>query len=508
MSLESSMLQLIRDRKQAIETELGQLSLRTRSLQAESQRIAETLNRVVYPVASLPADVLGEIFARYVHSAVVMIGMVSSPLIPDSATFARPLVLAAVCRTWRSVALSMPILWTKFEIYTEKNLEGVGNLLKVWLPRAKTRLLDIEICSPRATKDILPMLIPYSTYWDALSCGVKPEVKFSGNAIRGRVPKLRRLELSLQYAMDYDRPRPSKLDAFAVAPLLRDVHIVGFSFNKIDLPWAQLTKLQLGEVGANDAINMLRIATNLQELTLSFDEDRYHEPTGDLPLRLPLLERLTLSTSPDFLQYLVLPTLTMLSLGDEIRSTVLTAFIARSKCTITHVGFATVSCDPALQVLQHLSAAIEVKMVNLVWETFQLKAFLNVVAGVSSVNAPWGYNKSASGDVPPFLPKLESLILNPMLRGPEIPYAIVAELLVRRRDAGRALKELELVVGDPPGFPGQVSTVSRSSEEEKEEQVAEEALKVLQDEFGLGNNVRIRGSCMINQTTDYRQLRR
>ncbi|KAJ7262985.1 hypothetical protein C8J57DRAFT_1133739, partial [Mycena rebaudengoi] len=75
------------------------------ALHAKRQLILRQLDAVVYPVLTLPSDITAEIFMHYVDD----------PIIENDRHGAlnsySPLLLASVCKAWRSVALSFPRLW-------------------------------------------------------------------------------------------------------------------------------------------------------------------------------------------------------------------------------------------------------------------------------------------------------------------------------------------------------------------------------------------------------------
>ncbi|KAJ7227657.1 hypothetical protein C8J57DRAFT_1481561 [Mycena rebaudengoi] len=81
-------------------------------LLAEKRRsILRKLDAVVYPVNTLPSDIMVEIFMHYVDTSFMEFSGFSMNLRLDS-----PLRLASVCSAWRRVALSFPRLWAALRL--------------------------------------------------------------------------------------------------------------------------------------------------------------------------------------------------------------------------------------------------------------------------------------------------------------------------------------------------------------------------------------------------------
>ncbi|KAF7312014.1 hypothetical protein MIND_00213300 [Mycena indigotica] len=468
-SFQPALLNLLRQRLSGIDGELLELNAKRRSLESERRMIEDTLKGVVYRIESLPADILAEIFVHYVAGGAV-IGMDESPMTrfgPPTrpAAVTGPLVLGAVCHTWRAVVLALPQLWAAVQIYTQNDFEATEKLLNAWLPRAKSALLDVEIGLPKSTHRVLPMLAPYSKRWAALSCGIERGIPFAGNAVRGRVPKLRRLELSLQL---YGGPRviPGKVDAFSVAPLLRDVHLVGFSPAVIELPWAQLTKLQLGEVQVNYAVDVLRLTPRVEDVTLGFDHDHWSQPQGPLPLRLPNLHTLKFDDEADFMQYLTLPALSTVYFTQGVEDPQqLEELIARSQCSIVDMTLISGEVKYLIDVLKLVPSLVRLRVKNITWATNSLiTLFSRLISGPQQ--------GTSSSDLPatPLVPKLREVTLSPILSWIEIPYTKLAQLVSQRKAVGCPLDHIELVMAGRPynpyddGEPSSAEDVGRALE--------------------------------------------
>ncbi|KAJ7785789.1 hypothetical protein B0H16DRAFT_1488036 [Mycena metata] len=96
------------------------------------------LDTFIFPVLTLPLEITGEIFIHYIVND-------AEPI--RGCPPREKLLLLTVCRTWRTVALSIPALWAASDIMlgTDANLiqltpEEVEPIIDKWFGRAGTRL--------------------------------------------------------------------------------------------------------------------------------------------------------------------------------------------------------------------------------------------------------------------------------------------------------------------------------------------------------------------------------
>ncbi|KAJ7885080.1 hypothetical protein B0H14DRAFT_2217607, partial [Mycena olivaceomarginata] len=88
--------------------------------EAEKFRAQERLDSYVYPVLTLPNEIVSEIF---VHSLPVY------PSPPPISGLLSPTRLSHICRRWRQVALTTPRLWRAISLPDSYSVDR----LKVWL---------------------------------------------------------------------------------------------------------------------------------------------------------------------------------------------------------------------------------------------------------------------------------------------------------------------------------------------------------------------------------------
>ncbi|KAJ6560151.1 hypothetical protein B0H19DRAFT_945240, partial [Mycena capillaripes] len=64
--------------------------------------VQERLNSFKYPVLTLPAEIISEIFVHFLPIY---------PSCPPLTGFLSPTLLTQICRKWRHIALTTPALW-------------------------------------------------------------------------------------------------------------------------------------------------------------------------------------------------------------------------------------------------------------------------------------------------------------------------------------------------------------------------------------------------------------
>ncbi|KAJ7113036.1 hypothetical protein C8R44DRAFT_596190, partial [Mycena epipterygia] len=69
------------------------------SLTIERQHLQAELDRIVYPVLTLPSEITSDIFIQ------------SIPRDSNPSRHTAPLLLTQICRQWRAIALATPSLW-------------------------------------------------------------------------------------------------------------------------------------------------------------------------------------------------------------------------------------------------------------------------------------------------------------------------------------------------------------------------------------------------------------
>ncbi|KAJ7644511.1 hypothetical protein FB45DRAFT_297371 [Roridomyces roridus] len=208
----------LRSRLSEIEQHMALIEAQMAVLRVERETVARELKAIVYPVLTVPAEILSEIFLQHVSHSGQRLG---------------PLLLTWICRRWREVAVCTPRLWTSFY------LESVP-LAALWYSRAGTLPLDLNFLTsePLELSELLPVIIAYSAQWEKLTLD---PILLPANLFFS-FPCLAKLEL-LDSTSDGVVTMPTLTDS----PRLRELYIDISGLNGLPatFPWAQLTELTI-----------------------------------------------------------------------------------------------------------------------------------------------------------------------------------------------------------------------------------------------------------------------
>lgn len=212
-----------------------------------------------------------------------------------------PLSLIQVSRRWRSIAISHSPVWTSLLLPNSPGVDGATAFfpnLRSWLSRSQSLPLSfwIHISSTppqggissdvldRNMKQYLGMLLAESRRWENVSLSFEISDDSSLMSANYDMPRLERLAVRSPNILTSSMYHFVKL-----APRLQEVTLHGPSLRNWDLPWSQLTKLDiscdsykavsnLGErrehpiFEAEQMMNILRQCTSLEELRFAISD--------------------------------------------------------------------------------------------------------------------------------------------------------------------------------------------------------------------------------------------
>ncbi|KAJ7605516.1 hypothetical protein DFH06DRAFT_947701, partial [Mycena polygramma] len=296
-------------------------------LRARRVDILTDLNALTAPILNLPPELVCEIFEHCLPP-------------PHTLPSARdaPLLLGQVCRRWRGIALSLPTLWNSISVahvLAKHPSPGVLALLDTWLERAGGAALSVSIVL--GTEN-------YRTLLHEMRLGVSRSAVF--RTLRHSSHRWRELEIvrrleefpALLHREDpWNLPQlvkltllltpngrhpsafpPNMLSNLMDAPLLREVHLMGFTPTNLLLPWAQLTIVHVEHLLPIECLQTLAQTTNLTTATFSiWPMQIFHLPNYAPVVRPAHLASLTLTGEliTEILNYLDLPALARFSLS-------------------------------------------------------------------------------------------------------------------------------------------------------------------------------------------------
>ncbi|KAJ7149545.1 hypothetical protein C8R46DRAFT_1198600 [Mycena filopes] len=213
----------------------------------------------VYPVLTLPPEIVSEIFVSFLPSY---------PEPPPKTGLLSPYLLCQICRQWRAIAASTPDLWRAIPL----NLSRASSqafaaaqieLADTWLARSGTRPLSIRlICtsdleiSP-SLRTLFDKIVLHCDRWEYLRL-VVPFDLFA--FLDGNMPLLRALTVGLN---NYSYPYSSVLTPFPRALELRSVLLTESFTTALVLPWAQLTRLESRCLYIYECLSILDAAPQL-----------------------------------------------------------------------------------------------------------------------------------------------------------------------------------------------------------------------------------------------------
>jgi F-box-like len=242
-----------------VDQELERLKASVVELQRHRAQLEESLAHkqgILSSLRRLPPEILEEIFLQY-HVG----GSVSWP---RSSQDHSPWTLGRVCSFWRSVYLSLPVLWSTFRF----DLSGIVNespglrtsvadLLQTCIQRSGTGLLRFTFRTRSysgqgslhlddISRNLLTLLVEASSRWYEVNLYLD-DLSTCSDALslaRGKVPQLHSLRL-VSKVTPTTGPGRQAIDAFSDAPRLVKISLQNIIFptSYLQIPWNQLRYL-------------------------------------------------------------------------------------------------------------------------------------------------------------------------------------------------------------------------------------------------------------------------
>ncbi|KAJ7507061.1 hypothetical protein B0H11DRAFT_1970064, partial [Mycena galericulata] len=322
------------------------------SLREERDLLQGRLDAYTYPVLTLPNEIVAEIFIHFL------------PVYPDCPPVLgprSPIALSQICRKWRDIALSTPLLWRAFEVNVDtesaSDCDQILSLLGPWLERSGSCPLSVKIqVEYNVVKKVVALaffkaILRHRARWEHLNLKTPSLRRRKGYPPIGTLPLLRTLTMNsmshFAEVIGTDSARYFK------APQLRRVSLkysYGPFFNTDILPWAQLTVLTVFSLRPHQCAAVLNQAVNLVHCRVRiFYDDPPENLIFDLSqtsITLHHLKTLTLSAistpSPGFLDVLTLPALRILRIAEPFiwpdPIPTLASFVSRSGCTLEQLS--------------------------------------------------------------------------------------------------------------------------------------------------------------------------
>ncbi|KAL0574895.1 hypothetical protein V5O48_007067 [Marasmius crinis-equi] len=367
------------------ESQMARLRARITTLQAQKRDLQAALQKykvVLSPVRRLPHDVLACLFDVFGQ-------MEDSDLILKLTQDVRspPWVLGQVCRAWRLSALSLPRLWTTFDLSRlltcKAALRGETYGISIQLERCRGQPINVALGSLVTERDlaekVLSALCPkpnhcLSSPWSQVSLNIEPNTIQLFRPYTGCFQGLQELHLVGVDPEDHFAASEN-FDVFQDAPDLRTLSIWGENdhVGSLKLPWHQITRYMARDsddfyIANTFHFTMLPRLENLQvcwlDCVILLDD---LSPPPSSPILLPLLHTLILSSaSPvwgsqfetvgltQLLECITLPALRTLKYRNGLRESAdsLLRLIGRSGCSLQDLTLFDLMEDDGQEVVK------------------------------------------------------------------------------------------------------------------------------------------------------------
>ncbi|KAJ7466064.1 hypothetical protein FB451DRAFT_1138144 [Mycena latifolia] len=366
----------LRSRLVEIEGQMAELESQLARLRIERDMVQGSVDSIVYPILTLPPEIISEIF---IHS-------VDNPFFHDVHI---PLRLASVCRAWRAIALSTCALWAHFDVTSNyswgPNAGNLPELLQSWLPRARSVPLGLRLevptrLSSESQDEILSILSKYSAQWSSLDLKSPKPIVFPSGSGRTPLSSLQKIAIEVQR---WPSGAPECITAFLDAPQLRKAHLTRLSLAQISLPWIQLANLELFGQSLAQCLDILEQTPNLESLTFAVGPS-FGAPTPTPSFRtMPCLRIIKFLSDSDstLLDYLTLPALERLNLWQLSweGSARVAPLVARSGCSVRALHLLQTSYLVTSECIWNLDSLTEFTMRFPSWSPDQFTLFVDLI---------------------------------------------------------------------------------------------------------------------------------
>ncbi|KAJ7759401.1 hypothetical protein DFH07DRAFT_884339 [Mycena maculata] len=342
-----------RTRINQVDTQIAYFEASIRKLKMARGFLKNHLDTYIYPVLTLPNEIISEIFFHTLPEEAYQ----SPPKHSDSPSPCAnsPLALGHICSKWRQIALSTPTLWTALELY----LDNVVNsnqlrLLEIWLNRSGGCPLSIGIWSgATSTPDVcrfIDALVPHCGRWQDMDLDIpfRDLIRITGD-----MPLLHTLSVGLT-DMEMDdgaalQPHASEpMQIFHTAAALTTLILIPpFPVGPeiLIFPWAQITFLYIIATSPHELIYILRALVNIGQFRVGITASSPDEIMANIRDLPPLVHMHTLSLDGEsdpvgimqLLDCLTLPALTSLHAVERclmsLGAPAVQRLLVRSGCT-------------------------------------------------------------------------------------------------------------------------------------------------------------------------------
>jgi hypothetical protein len=234
------------------------------------------------PASRLPVELWDMVFEECV------------PHPPQPSLVEAPLNVSQVCRRWRNIALSNPVIWSALAVTTTRRhtehghaLEALHRLIQLWLHRSGTRQLSVSLAQSDEVKStssislLLDAVLAHATHLRSLGVRAPEACLFPLESPALYLPELEHLKIESPWSQP---PIPGFQISLDRTPRLSGLAVVHASFDAAHIggfDYRQLTELTLVPDAqappdvfwtADEALAFLAEAPHLQTLRLAIND--------------------------------------------------------------------------------------------------------------------------------------------------------------------------------------------------------------------------------------------
>lgn len=309
----------------------------------------------------LPPEILGTIFEAYVDDPSYEDFLYEADVADCRATSGNPLLLGAVCRTWRDIAWSTPRLWTSLTVHVDFARQPTQTrLTQEWLARSGKLPLSIRLVDYKQRNDDINLIRPlisainqYAQRWRNLHIHLPtcmfPWFKPVGN----HVPMLEYLKVEGKHHFandDWMDENTRDLLWLGDTPSLKYLSTSRISLINLKVGWENVTHFAGENVSIAECLEIVRRAPLLEHCVFQSTSGSTEDlPPPSAPILVQRLRTFSV-TFPNqgglaLMQSVTSPALETLAVVGPL-SGCLPAFFVRSHCPLQRLSLTFFGDDP------------------------------------------------------------------------------------------------------------------------------------------------------------------
>lgn len=247
-----------------LEAEVSLIETMIERLVSRRARLQGRMN-ALSPICQLSPEILVKIFQMTCY------------LSEDSNQHITPLFFGGICKDWREIAWSTPLLWNTISVKVWRRRHATQiSLLGEWLQRAQSSPLSIKLTSDDESDKTIPtsgcfrpvmeLLITRAEYWQTFDCVLPPrchDVLLNHNfplltSVSLRPPTIGPMSTSIRLPNMF----------LWATPRLVHVDLSGYDFSAMLLPLGQLQRFKIDSLIVSGFFELLRLSRALKECYL------------------------------------------------------------------------------------------------------------------------------------------------------------------------------------------------------------------------------------------------